>query len=198
MGGVGGEVFLDADEAAEVAEGIFGEAHLLEVVLPGVGLGAAAEVRRALDGGRGAVRAAADKGLGGDLEGEVFAGVPEALGELVREEEGVVEAFAAEVVDGGVGGGPREAEPVDVPAAEVEAVLSRLLDDEAEKVDTGEGVHAHRAVGETAGGGVGVTLEVRISEEMGGRGRERLGGSVQVYSGRTGLLYFFRQRRWFW
>ena len=135
------EVFADADEAAEVAEGIVGEAHLLEVVLPGVGLGAAAEVGFATDAGQRTVGAAAEEALRGDFEAHLFARLPEALGEVVREEERVVAAFAVEQVDALFGAGPGEAEPADVPFAEAESVLSRLLEEEAEKVDTGHEGH---------------------------------------------------------
>jgi hypothetical protein len=113
-GGVGGvgEVFFDVEIFAEVAEGLFGEGHLAEVVAPGVVAGRAADEGFALYGFEGAVGHGALKRLGWDGEGDVLAGVPEGARELMGEEQGVVAALLVEQLERGLGGDPGEFEAV--------------------------------------------------------------------------------------
>jgi hypothetical protein len=141
LGEVGGERFFlgefvfDAEEAAHVAEGLLGGGEFPEVIEPGVLAGAAPGVALADDGADGAVGHAAREGLGGDLEGHSLAGLPEAGGELVREEEGVVTAFGGEGFDGVTCVFPGEPERADVPLAECETVGAGLDDQQLKQLE---------------------------------------------------------------
>src|SRR5208283_2421678 len=88
-------------------------------------------------GGDGAIGHAAGEGLIGDLKCDLSAVLPEAGGELVREEEGVVTPLGAECLDRPASGLPGQAEPGGVPLAEVEAVGPGLRDEQMEQFKAG-------------------------------------------------------------
>ena len=128
-----GEVFFDVEITADVAQGLFGESHLAEVIAPGVFAGAAANEGLALDGLDGPVGHAAREGLRGDLKGDLGAGLPEGHGEFVREEQGVIVAMLLERSDGVGGVDPWKGEARGVPATEFEAVCACPADDDLQK-----------------------------------------------------------------
>ncbi len=133
--GVGVGVVDDTEVLAHVAEGLFGDGEFTEMVAPDVFAGAAPGVSLAGDGSDGSVCFTSLKGLGGDLEGDLFAGLPEVRRELMREEKDVVSALLGEGLDGLGDGGPGEAEFIDVPLAKFEAVDPCLSDEEMEELE---------------------------------------------------------------
>jgi hypothetical protein len=137
--GVVVDVVDDAEVLAHVAEGLFGDGELAEVVAPDVFAGAAPGVALTGDGADGSVGFATLEGLGGDLKGYLLAGLPEVGGELVREEQDVVAALLGERLDGFGDVGPGQAELRDVPFAKLEAVDAGLSDEELEELVFGHG-----------------------------------------------------------
>ena len=100
-----------------------------------------------LHGENSAVRTRALEGLFRHHEGDLFAGFPEALSKFMREEQGIVAAFAGERFDGLPTAFPCQAEPHGVPLAEFKPIRARLAEEEFQEFDAG-----HRETFQTAAG----------------------------------------------
>lgn len=127
------EVLFHVEVATHVAEGFFAEGELLQVVSPDVLAAAAAGEGLTGDGADGAIGFAALEGVGGELKGDDFAGLPEGAGEFVREEEDVVAASFGESGESSGCVCPLLTEPRDVPSSEVEAIGSGLSDQDLQQ-----------------------------------------------------------------
>jgi hypothetical protein len=131
--GFGFKLVFDAEVAAHIAQGFFGDGEFAEVVAPNVLARGAAGVGLAVDGADGPVGHLALEALLRDLKGDEFAGFPEVRGELMREEQDVVTALVSQVFNGVVTADPFAVELAGVPLAELEAVFAGLPDEQAEE-----------------------------------------------------------------
>jgi hypothetical protein len=121
-------------ETADVIDGVFGDGHLAQVILPYVGLDSAA--------GEGLARYLHYFALGGDPgvgdgwneEAHVGSAAPEAAGEVMREEERVMAAFFCEQSDCRLGAGPDGVYGSLKPVAEFESVKLGLVDYQPEEL----------------------------------------------------------------
>ena len=84
------QFFVYSQIASHVAQGFLGEGEFLEVILPYVLTAASTGVCLAGNGSNGAIRTSALKGLIWDLKGDLAAGFPEGLGEIMRKKHGIV------------------------------------------------------------------------------------------------------------
>jgi len=139
----GFEFLVGEDEAADVAEWLFPNSHLFEVILPdsvGGGAGGAAGEGFALDRDDFPVRVEAGVFLRWEEEGDLGALFPEVAGELVGKEQGVIAAAGRESGDGGFEAWPFGLEAGLVPLPELKAVHTSAEHDDADEFFTSHGI----------------------------------------------------------
>jgi hypothetical protein len=139
----GFELLFGEDEAADVAERLIPDRHLLEVILPdgiGGGAGGASGEGLAFDGNDFSVGVEASVFLGWEEESDLGTFFPEVAGKLVGKEQGVIAAAGSEGGDGGFETWPIALEGGLVPLAELEAVHASAEHDDANEFFTRHGI----------------------------------------------------------
>jgi len=130
------EFFFGEDEAADIAQRLLPNGHLLEVILPdGVGGGAGGSTGEgfSFDGDDFAVRVEARVFLRRKEEGDLGSLLPEVAGKLVGEEQGVITAPRREKADGLLKAGPVGFEVGLEPMAKFKPMHAGTKDDDAEE-----------------------------------------------------------------
>lgn len=151
------QIFFYTQILSHGAQRVVCNSEFAQVILPCVGARAAPGIGLAGDGGDGAVGLAPGKGLVGNLEGDLFARLPEVGGKLMREEERVVAALAVQSLDGIGSVQPGQAEATGVPLTEVEAVGSGLRYEEMKQFKS-----SHEWIGLCSADGVFSALKIGL------------------------------------
>ena len=136
----GDDVLLKHDEAADVFEGMRRFHHLAQMIEPGVGLEHAPGEGAPVDGDDLAVLSALGIADGRHHEAHLQSGLPEGLGKLVREEQGIAVPTLAELIDGLIEAEPFGGSIGSIPGTEIESVGPRLQNDMANNLLPGHSV----------------------------------------------------------
>ena len=128
------EIFLGGQESPEVANWIFAEGHLAQVIFPHIGLDCPAGERLAIDGDHLSFSIHAGVSGSGYDEVHLFAFLPKGAGKFMRENQGIKAPFGGEEHDCLVGSGPLRRNIGLIPAVEIETVGMCLADQDVQNL----------------------------------------------------------------
>ena len=119
---LGQSIFRNRQKATKVVERVFANDHLLQVILPGIGLGSAPCERSSRDGYEFAVAIFLCVGFGGDHDVHLFARLPDRPGKFMGVEQRDVAALLCEMTDGFARTRPLRIDVDLIPALQIESV----------------------------------------------------------------------------
>lgn len=123
-------------KSTEIAERIFANDHLLQVILPGIGLGGAPREWSSRDGYEFAVAISLCVGFGGDHDVHLFARLPDGTSKFMGVEQHDVTTLLREMADGFTRTRPLRIDVDLIPALKIESVGLRKLQSHDQNFDS--------------------------------------------------------------